>query len=405
MPLVTLPDGSQVYLSDEEYAEFRSVTEDRVQQPKPGMNLAQGIKTASDLTDLAEGLNIFPGSSNAAGNIDWSPGSSSILGSLGLGGTTAAPGAGSSLGGSLASGASTATPASFGLADVAGGIGGAYGLYDLLKNKRSGLGGAIQGGISGGLLGSATAGGLAALGTTVAPGVGTAIGAALGLGLGYFGNLGDEDRFQDEYKRAQALRDKGIDWKLNVEKPTQGRSVDELIALENEKVKAGKYGNPAFAASRSEADLKPEDIWGYSVFGEKFGKDWMGTTEAARRAIAAEALKSGGVREHHGTIDINFTPELEKFAADILAKPPSDPNQPNTQSQQRPNTPPPPPMQRPTKPRPPRSPYPGDGLPQGPTAAQQMAPYQASPYSLMGNPLSYENMLKTMQRRAFGFQR
>lgn len=367
MPLVTLPNGDLVNLSEEEYAEFLQVTRDRVQQaPKQQTSSLGG---AAGLAALGDQLGLFSSAPTAA-----------------------APSVGSSLGGGLAADAAGAS--SFGLADALGGVGGAYALYDLFKNKKSGLGGALQGGLGGGLLGSATAGGLAALGTTVAPGVGTLIGAGLGAGLGYFGNMGDKDRFQDEYKRAQALRDKGIDWKFNAEKPTQGRSIDELIALENEKVKAGQFGNPTFAASRNEADLKPQDITGYAAFGEKFGKDWMGTTEAARNAIAQQILNAGGVREHHGTIDINFTPELEKAAQDILAKPPADAAKPAVPGTNAPGT-----TNRPstyTKPLAP--PPPSFNL----QPQQQQQGYRRSPYNVFGGPMSFQNMIQTMNQRRRG---
>lgn len=177
---------------------------------------------------------------------------------------------------------------------------------DTFGNKRHGGRGALQGAASGAMMGS-----------YFGP-WGIGIGAGLGLGLGYFGNFGDENKFQTEYNRAQALRDKGINWDLNTEKPSMGRSKEELTAEAARNIAMGQYGNVEFAGSRNETDLRPEDIWGYAIWGEKFGDDWLkGMSEDQRRQISQLALDQGLVREHHGTIDINFTPEFDKAVEDI----------------------------------------------------------------------------------------
>lgn len=366
MPMVQDANGNPVYVSQDEYE--RMYRERYQTQARPTQG--SGLGGAAGLAVLGDQLGLFGGGEAAAASAPFEVGSALNGGTLLSDGTVA--GGGFLNGGLVGGGAgsvSTYIPAAI----------GAYGLYDLFKNKKHGWGGALQGGASG-----------AAIGTTIAPGIGTLIGAGVGAGVGYFGNLGDKDAFQTEYKRAQALRDKGIDWKLNAEKPAQGRSIDELVALENEKVKAGQYGNPTFAASRNEADLKPQDITGYAAFGEKFGKDWMGTTEASRNAIAQQILNAGGVREHHGTIDINFTPELEKFAADTFAKPLADAPKPTVPGTNAPGT-----QNRPstyTKPLPP--PPPSFNL-----QPQQQQGYRRSPYNVFGGPMSFQNMIQTMNQR------
>jgi hypothetical protein len=80
----------------------------------------------------------------------------------------------------------------------------------------------------------------------------------------------------------------------------------------------GTWVNNAFAKSRQESDLRPEDIWGYAAMPEMFGKDYMATSEANRRAIAQKALDLGLVDEHHGTIDIKEDPALKEYWAQLL---------------------------------------------------------------------------------------
>lgn len=365
MPIVADANGNPVYVSQEDYERKYRERYQTQAQPTQG----SGLGGAAGLAALGDQLGLFGGGEAAAAEAPFEVGSALNGGTLLSDGTVA--GGGFLNGGLVGGGAGSAmtyVPAAI----------GAYGLYDLFKNKKHGWGGALQGGASG-----------AAIGTTIAPGIGTLIGAGVGAGVGYFGNLGDKDAFQTEYKRAQALRDKGIDWKLNAEKPAQGRSVDELVALENEKVKAGQYGNPTFAASRNEADLKPQDITGYAAFGEKFGQGWNDTTQAARDAIAQQLLNAGGVREHHGTIDINFTPELEKAAQDILAKPPADAAKPVVPGTNAPGT-----TNRPSTYTKPLAPPP----PSFNLQPQQQG-YKRSPYNVFGGPMSFQNMIQTMNQR------
>lgn len=185
---------------------------------------------------------------------------------------------------------------------------GAATALDLFANKRHGGRGAAQGVASGAALGSWF--GLP----------GAAIGAGVGGLAGYFGNFGDKDMWKTEQDRVAKLHDQGINFPDAVQL-SAGRTPEELVAIENAKKAAGQYANPTFAQSRNESDLTAKDIWGYGAFGEAFGNDWMGTSEAAREAIANEALKQGLVREHHGTVDINLTPELKAYAEEQFKTP------------------------------------------------------------------------------------
>lgn len=65
----------------------------------------------------------------------------------------------------------------------------------------------------------------------------------------------------------------------------------------------------AFLKSGNESDLTPEEIAGYATFYEKAGK---GGTLADRQARAKEALAAGAVREHHGTVDVDWK-KVEKY--------------------------------------------------------------------------------------------
>ncbi len=85
----------------------------------------------------------------------------------------------------------------------------------------------------------------------------------------------------------------------------------------------GTWVNNKFATSRDEADLRPEDIWGYASMVERFGPEYMKTSEENRRAIAQKVLDLGLANEHHGTIDIGESEELDNAWKDMLTAPKS----------------------------------------------------------------------------------
>lgn len=134
--------------------------------------------------------------------------------------------------------------------------------------------------------------------------------------------FGDKDMYLKEHRRLLDLQKDGINVPNQLVENTRlskGRSRDELMQIEQDKIKRGQYGNTAFASSRNEKDLKPEDIWGYSTFFKKYGNDWLGKfNEQQRRDIAQAALDSGAVNEHHGTVDVKWGPELEGRINSIL---------------------------------------------------------------------------------------
>jgi hypothetical protein len=196
---------------------------------------------------------------------------------------------------------------------------GAIGTFDLLKNQRTGARGYLQGAASG-----------AALGSYFGP-WGALIGGGVGLGLGGANELFDTNRFKTEGNRLQGLIDKGINIPDSLRLPMtlkKGRKKSELINPYLPKDFVGnspQYGwtNNKFAESRNEKDLKAEDIWGYSAFFDKYGNDWLGKfNEGQRRNIAQTLLDKGAVKEGKGTIDIQWSPELENQISQMVSPQP-----------------------------------------------------------------------------------
>lgn len=190
---------------------------------------------------------------------------------------------------------------------------GAIGTADLLMNQRTGKRGYLQGAASG-----------AALGSYFGP-WGAVIGGGVGLGMAGANELFDTNRFKTEGNRLQGLIDKGINIPDSLRLPMtlkKGRKKSELVNPYLPKDFVGEtpqYGwvNNKFAESRNTKDLTGKDIWGYSAFFDKFGNDWLQKFNAKQREdIANKALQRGVVKEGRGSIDVNWSPELE---ADIAA--------------------------------------------------------------------------------------
>jgi len=131
-----------------------------------------------------------------------------------------------------------------------------------------------------------------------------------------------EPQTQVEEKRWKKLQQAGFDIPEWVKK---GEDIKDPNAHYRSDLAADHIGqtdqgwnNNLFAKSRNEADLRPEDIWGYADNTESFGKNWMGSSEDARRQVMQLALDNKLVDEHHGTVDINWTPELLQQAQTVL---------------------------------------------------------------------------------------
>lgn len=194
---------------------------------------------------------------------------------------------------------------------------GAIGTYDLLKNNRQGKRGYLQGAASG-----------AAMGSYFGP-WGALIGGGVGLGMAGANELFDTNRYKKEGNRLSKLIESGVNVPEGYRGAmglTRGRSKSELVnpkyAGDFVGQTADGFVNNKFANSRNEGDLRPEDIWGYASFFEKYGNDWMGKfNEQQRRDIAQKALDAGAVREHHGTIDIDWNKVNPPQQAAPLVKP------------------------------------------------------------------------------------
>lgn len=238
------------------------------------------------------------------------------LDALGLGSSTSAAKAGASTASSGA--ASTGTSATGGLAGIStmfqGGemVAAANKLGGVLGRKVGGIGG-LTAGVGAGLA-------LNAAGVALGP-IGWAGLLVGGLAVGgLFGSrFGDKDMWKTEGKRIQKLVDSGVeipDILRHSQMLTRGRSKEELVHPNYPQDFVGMtpegWVNNKFALSRDEKDLKAQDIWGNAAFFEKFGNDWLQTfNEDQRQAIAQLVLEAGLVREHHGTIDVAWTPEIE----------------------------------------------------------------------------------------------
>jgi hypothetical protein len=115
--------------------------------------------------------------------------------------------------------------------------------------------------------------------------------------------FGDKDRFLTERRKLDDLQTSGVYVPENVYAETDlknGQSTEELIA--NAKAKGG---NVKFAGSRKESDLTGKDIVNYATFAEK-DPEWFRKPIEERIALAQDALDSKAVREHHGTVSIDW---------------------------------------------------------------------------------------------------
>lgn len=147
-------------------------------------------------------------------------------------------------------------------------------------------------------------------------------------------HLFKSEKFKTEGKKLNDLRSRGINIPDSLMDPAsleKGRSREELAKIEQDKINQGQYGNVDFAKTRDKKYLKPQDIWGYGAFFDKFGNDWLGKfDESQRTQIAQKALDRGAVNEGKGSISVNWSPDLENDIAGILK--PQAPTAPQSQN-------------------------------------------------------------------------
>jgi len=186
------------------------------------------------------------------------------------------------------------------------GAGGA-GLYNALQSHDSKSGALSGAALGGGLAAAAPLLGLGPVGWA-GLGIASLLGAGGGAGLAALSGMGDKDQFKTEYKRAQKLRDSGINWNRNAESPQAGRSKQQLI---DEAMANG--GNVDFAKTRDEKYLTGKDLVGYSFLPEKFGNAYAGAGLDKQIKAAQMIADAKAVDERKGSMFFNktFTPELE----------------------------------------------------------------------------------------------
>lgn len=230
--------------------------------------------------------------------------------------------------------------ASSSLGNIAGGLAGAYMAYKggdqvLNANRIGGVRGRQAGGFGGLQAGLGAGLAINALGLALGPvGWAALIGGGALAGTLAGSRLGDKDMWKTEGKRLGKLLDKGVVIPESLQGARwigQGRKTKDLINpyLPQDFVgETPQYGwtNNKFATSRNSKDLTGKDIWGYSAFFDKYGNDWLGKfSPQQREAIANKALQRGAVKEHHGTVDINWSPELDAEATAIAGNRPGAP--------------------------------------------------------------------------------
>lgn len=305
-----------------------STAADAVAPYASAVGSAAGIYAASKLPGLfAAGSSATPVAAGTAGATT-AAGTAAATGA----GAAGASGAGAAATGAGASTASTLLPA---LGTAALGLGGAAGLYDVVDNFDNMD--PVRGGLQGSLAG-------AALGFALGGPVGALIGAG---GGGLFGAFAHKPQTEQEEKRWRSLVDEGLapesampawvreganikhhPFRTDLDPnfvgfaPTDGTWDKQPTGFTESK--AGDWVNNKFGASRNESDLRPEDIWGYASMIESFGPDYLKTSEENRRAIAQKLLDLGLVDEHHGTIDINATPEAMDYWKSLISPTPAE---------------------------------------------------------------------------------
>lgn len=110
---------------------------------------------------------------------------------------------------------------------------------------------------------------------------------------------GDKNRWTTEKDRISDLANQGYTGLPDYSNLTSGRSKEQLV---NEAKATG--GNVQFAQTRNEGTLTPQDIVGYASIIEKAGPQ---ATIDQKLKLATDALAAGAVREHHGTIDVDWS--------------------------------------------------------------------------------------------------
>jgi len=141
--------------------------------------------------------------------------------------------------------------------------------------------------------------------------------------------LWTSDKWKTEGNRLKKLEEMGIDVPKEFEGrmyQTRGLKKSELINPYLPKDFTGytpQYGwvNNKFQDSRNEGDMRYEDLAPYATWAEK-RSDWYKLSDNQRRAVTDAAQKAGAVREHHGTLDVDWSKvgDLDKIIGQAPAQ-------------------------------------------------------------------------------------
>jgi len=126
-----------------------------------------------------------------------------------------------------------------------------------------------------------------------------------------------------EKERWERLKMYGFD----VPKPEWVDTKDAALKAENKNLakdfvgydESGKWVNNQFANTGKDEALRPQDIYEFATNHETFGEAYGNLPEQEKLRLMQIALDNKLVKEHEGTVDINWTPETLQQATDILA--------------------------------------------------------------------------------------
>ena len=277
-----------------------------VSQLTPAVAAAGGIALATEggkgaYGAIKEGIGgLFSGGASTTPTVNPSIATPQVLGMNQ--GVASAPGGGTLMSSGTSVPAATQPQGLFSVgspaSQVLSGAGAAYCAYNAYQGIKKGNP------LQAGLVGAATYAGLTQAGLLAAAGPvgwGVAIGVPVIAALG--GKLGDKDAWKTEGKNLKKLSEQGvyIPPQLLTDLPKHGRSKAELVEIAK-----ATGGNVAFAESRNEKDLTGRDIVGFSTFA-KNDPEWFKRPLDQQISYAQQLLDAGLVREHHGTVDVEWS--------------------------------------------------------------------------------------------------
>jgi hypothetical protein len=124
--------------------------------------------------------------------------------------------------------------------------------------------------------------------------------------------LWTSDRWKTEGNRIKRLLEAGVNVPEQFRSrmmQTRGLKKSELVnpkyAADFQGMTADGWVNNKFQNSRNEADMTYNDLAPYAAWAEK-RQDWWSLSDSQRRAITNKAQQVGAIREHKGTLDVDW---------------------------------------------------------------------------------------------------